>query len=187
MGIPVSAILDEHEALMNSVNGIAERFREVFQRHFWEPFVTKGMPAEEMPSLIMAVSQLPELATSVVTVEPHEPFVAFAEQYLARAAESVPNEPTANNPGSSPQSAENRNTLTKRSTDCWGVLRQIAVGVRARGFERGDSSCSASYDGRHGPLRSCRDDRGRSRAPRTHTTACLANQPAPGGVIFEIR
>ena len=32
LGIPVSEILDEHEALTISVNGIAERFREVFQR-----------------------------------------------------------------------------------------------------------------------------------------------------------
>ena len=34
MGIPVLEILDEHETLIVSVNGIAERFREVFQRHF---------------------------------------------------------------------------------------------------------------------------------------------------------
>ena len=30
MGIPVSEILDVHEALMISVNGIADRFREAF-------------------------------------------------------------------------------------------------------------------------------------------------------------
>ena len=89
LGIPVSEILDEHEALIISVNGIAERFREVFHRHFWEPYVEKGMPAEEMPSLTAAVSQLTELATSVVTAELHQRFAAFAEQYLARAAESV--------------------------------------------------------------------------------------------------
>ena len=89
LGIPVSEILDEHEALMNSVNGIAERFRQVFQRHFWEPFAENGMHAEEMPSLTMAVSQLTELATRVVTAELHERFAAFAEQYLARAADSV--------------------------------------------------------------------------------------------------
>ena len=78
MGIPVSEILDEQEALTISVNGIAEWFREVFQRHFWEPFVRKGMPAEEMPSLTMAISQLTELATSVVTAELHKRFAAFA-------------------------------------------------------------------------------------------------------------
>ena len=88
-GIHASEILDEREALKISVNGIADRFREVFQRHFWDPFVSKGMPAEEMPSLTMALSQLTELATSVVTAELHVRFAAFAEQYLARAAESV--------------------------------------------------------------------------------------------------
>ena len=40
---------------MITVNGIAERFGEVFQRHFWEPYVSRGMPAEEMPSLMAAV------------------------------------------------------------------------------------------------------------------------------------
>ena len=74
---------------MISVNGIAERFSAVFQRHVWEPFVSKGVPAEEMSSLSAAVNQLTELATSVVTAEPHERFVAFAEEYLARAVESV--------------------------------------------------------------------------------------------------
>ena len=80
MEIPVSEILDEHEALMISVNGTAERFRKVFQHHFWELFVAEGMPTEEMPSLTAAVSQLTELATSTVTAELHERFAAFAEQ-----------------------------------------------------------------------------------------------------------
>ena len=43
------------------------------------------MPAEEMSSLTAAVSQLTELATSVVTAELHERFAAFAEQYFTRA------------------------------------------------------------------------------------------------------
>ncbi len=47
------------------------------------------MPAEEMPSLTAAVTQLTELATSVVTAELHERFAAFAEPYLAKAAASV--------------------------------------------------------------------------------------------------
>ena len=47
------------------------------------------MSVDEMPSLVAAVSQLTELATSVVTAELHERFAAFAEQYLARAVDSV--------------------------------------------------------------------------------------------------
>ena len=105
MGVPVSEILDEHEALMISVRGIAERFREVFKRHFREPFVRMGMPAEEMPSLTAAVNQLAELATSVVTGELHERFAAFAEHYLARVPESVTKDTTANNPPSAREPA----------------------------------------------------------------------------------
>ena len=89
MGIPVSEILDEHEALIVAVDGIAERFRDVFHRHFWEPYVSRGMPADEMPSLTAAVNQLTELAVSVVVAELHERFKAFVEEYLAGAAESV--------------------------------------------------------------------------------------------------
>lgn len=89
VGIPVSEILDEHQALSVAVNDIAERFRTVFHRHFWEPYADKGMPAEEMPSLATAVNQLTELATSVVTAELHDRFAAFADEYLARAAESI--------------------------------------------------------------------------------------------------
>ena len=89
VGIPVSVILDEHEALVVAVNGIAERFRTVFHRHFWEPYTDKGMPAEEMHSLTTVVNQLTELATSVVTAELHDRFVTFADEYLAQAAESI--------------------------------------------------------------------------------------------------
>lgn len=88
-GIPVSEILDEHAALMISVNGIADRFRKVFEHHFWEPFVERGMPTEEIPSLTEAVDQLTEVATSVVVAELHERFATFAKQYLTRATESV--------------------------------------------------------------------------------------------------
>ena len=37
----------------------------------------------------MAVSQLTEVATSVITAELHDRFAACAEEYLARPAESV--------------------------------------------------------------------------------------------------
>ena len=87
LGIPVSEILDEYQALTASVSGISERFRQVFQQHFWDPFVEAGMSPEEIPSLSEAVAQLTELATSTVTAELHEHFAAFAEQYLSRATE----------------------------------------------------------------------------------------------------
>ena len=49
LGIPASEIFDEREALIISVNGIAERFREVFHRHFWEPYVERACPPRRCP------------------------------------------------------------------------------------------------------------------------------------------
>lgn len=87
MGIPVAEILDEYEALHAAVSQIADRFRAVFEHHLWEPFVERGMPTDEVPSLTADVHQLTELATSVVTTELHDRFTAFAAEYLARAGE----------------------------------------------------------------------------------------------------
>ncbi len=86
LSIPAFEILDEYQFLTTAVNSIAERFRDVFERHFWEPFVESGMPSEEIPALSAAVGQLTELAASVVTTELHERFAAFAAEYVARAA-----------------------------------------------------------------------------------------------------
>jgi len=87
LGVPVSEILDEYEALRAAVGEIAERFRAVFEKHLWEPFVDRGMPPDEIPSLSAEVGQLTELATSVVTTELHDRFASFAAEYLARAEE----------------------------------------------------------------------------------------------------
>jgi len=88
LGVPVAEILDEYEALRAAVGEIADRFRAVFERHLWDPFVDRGMPTDEIPSLTADVGQLTELATSVVTTELHDRFAAFAAEYLAHAEES---------------------------------------------------------------------------------------------------
>lgn len=89
LGVPVSEILDEYEALQRAVDAIAGRFRRVFEKHLWEPFVAGGMTAEDVPALAADVAKLTELATSVVTTELHDRFAAFAEEYMAKAAEGV--------------------------------------------------------------------------------------------------
>lgn len=88
LGVPVSEILDEYQALGAAVAEIANRFRAVFERHLWEPFVERGMPADEIPALSADVGQLTELATSVVTTELHDRFAAFATEYLERATKA---------------------------------------------------------------------------------------------------
>lgn len=75
-------------ALSAAVSEIADRFRAVFERRLWEPFVDRGMPADEIPSLTADVGQLTELATSVVTTELHDRFAAFAAEYPTRAEDS---------------------------------------------------------------------------------------------------
>ena len=85
LGVPVAEILDEYEMLRDAVGEIADRFRAVFERRLWGPFVDKGMPVDELPTLAANVGQLAELATSVVTTELHDRFAAFAAEYLDQA------------------------------------------------------------------------------------------------------
>lgn len=85
LGVPVSDILDEYEALGAAVDEIATRFRAVFEEHIWKPFADRGMPTSEVANLTDEVGQLTELATSVVTVELQERFAAFAADYVAKA------------------------------------------------------------------------------------------------------
>ena len=88
LGVPISRILDEYEALQASVAAIAERFVAVFEEYLWEPFVADGLDAAEIPKLTADVGQLTELASSVVTVELHERFANFTEEYLERGQEA---------------------------------------------------------------------------------------------------
>ena len=89
LGVPVPEILDEYVALRSAVGDIADRFRAVFEKHLWEPFVARGMPADEIGSLSADVAKLTELATSVVTTEMHDRFASFADDYLAQAKKLV--------------------------------------------------------------------------------------------------
>jgi hypothetical protein len=59
-----------------------------FERHLWDPILERGMNADEIPTLTADVSQLAELATSVVTTELHNRFADFTADYLRRADSS---------------------------------------------------------------------------------------------------
>lgn len=85
MGVPVGEILDEYDALRGAVEGIAERFRAVFERHVWQPFAADGMPPDRVPELTGDVTRLTELATAVVVTELQERFAQFAADYLSRS------------------------------------------------------------------------------------------------------
>ncbi|MEL7155573.1 MAG: MerR family transcriptional regulator [Actinomycetota bacterium] len=89
LGVPVPEILDQYESLQAAIDGIAERFRAVFERHLWDPFVARGMPMAEASTLTAEVGQLAELATSVVTVELDRRFAGFTTEYLEQAGQST--------------------------------------------------------------------------------------------------
>jgi DNA-binding transcriptional MerR regulator len=89
LGIPVSEILDEHEVLREALTTVAERFQAVFERHVWARFESEGMPADDVPRLAADVTQLTELATSVVVNELRDQFAALAQRYLDRVAEAT--------------------------------------------------------------------------------------------------
>lgn len=88
LGVPDRSILDEYEALRSAVREIARRFRAVFDRHLWTPFVDRGMPTDQIPSSVQMWGHLTELAASVVTAELHDCFTAFAAEYVTRAEDS---------------------------------------------------------------------------------------------------
>lgn len=87
LGIPISAILDEYEALQASVGEIADRFRAVFERYFWAEFADRGMPENEIPDLTDAAARMARLATGSVTAELNVRFTEFIEGYVSRASE----------------------------------------------------------------------------------------------------
>jgi DNA-binding transcriptional MerR regulator len=93
LGVPVSEILEEYQALSTTVAAIAERFRSVFERHAWQPFENDGMPPEQLPKLSSDVNQLTALATAVVTTELREHLAAFFNDYLNRAQQRHTEEP----------------------------------------------------------------------------------------------
>jgi hypothetical protein len=85
LGVPVAEVLDEYQALRDAVAQIAERFRVVFERRVWAPFVDAGMPADRVPALTDDVEKLSVLASAVVDVELKERFAALAAEYVDRA------------------------------------------------------------------------------------------------------
>jgi DNA-binding transcriptional MerR regulator len=85
LGIPVGEILDEYEALVGSVDAIAERFRAVFERHVWQPFTEAGRPADDVPELVADVERLADVALSVVASALRLRFADLAARYLAEA------------------------------------------------------------------------------------------------------
>lgn len=85
LGIPVSEMLDEYEALQQAVGDIADRFRSVFERHLWSAFTRDGKRAEDLVGLTEATGRLAQLATLSVTAELNARFASFVQDYMDEA------------------------------------------------------------------------------------------------------
>ncbi len=83
--MPIGEILDEYEALRAATAAVATRFRAVFDRHLWQPFVDAGQPADRVATLPADAATLATLAQSVVATELSDRFDAFVAGYVERA------------------------------------------------------------------------------------------------------
>ena len=82
LGVPADEILDEYEQLRTQTDEIARRFTELFRRRMWEPFVTRGMPAEQIPPLLETLEKLAPLAGDVTALSLRHSLQAAAESFV---------------------------------------------------------------------------------------------------------
>lgn len=86
LGVPPEVILDEYEVLREDASTIAGRFTDLFRTHLWEPFVDRGMPAEQVQELIGALERLGPLAEAVVVMSLRHALQGQAERFLQAEA-----------------------------------------------------------------------------------------------------
>ncbi len=89
LGIPIDEILDEHARLQQATAAIAERFTALFERHLWQPFLERGLPADEVRRLTEVLQQLSALAEGVVVVALRASLRRAAATFLAAQAERL--------------------------------------------------------------------------------------------------
>jgi len=85
-GIPVKEMMDELEALQDMAGTIAGRFTAVFERHMWEPFVTAGLPADQVRPLTESLQRLSTLAEAVTDAVLRDALRDKAGEFLAQQA-----------------------------------------------------------------------------------------------------
>jgi DNA-binding transcriptional MerR regulator len=89
LGIPMDEILDEHARLQEATAVVAERFTRLFERHLWEPFLERGLPAGEVRRLTDVLQRLSALAEGVVVVALRVSLQRAAATFLAAQAERL--------------------------------------------------------------------------------------------------
>jgi DNA-binding transcriptional MerR regulator len=86
LGVPADEILDEYEQLRAQADEIARRFTDLFRRRMWSPFVTRGMPVDQIPPLLATLDQLAPLAEQVATMSLRHALQSSAEAFIKTEA-----------------------------------------------------------------------------------------------------
>lgn len=90
LGVPADEVLDEYEALLDTVRSVTARFVAVFERHFLAPVEAEGFMPEGVRRLTETLDRLRELSTRVVTAAMRQAFAEAATAKLAELAAAVP-------------------------------------------------------------------------------------------------
>lgn len=65
-GYPIRSLLAEAEQLTTDLDGVAERWVELFRCHVWEPHVARGMPPEELEQMTAFLQRMRPLLGTIV-------------------------------------------------------------------------------------------------------------------------
>jgi DNA-binding transcriptional MerR regulator len=82
LGVRATQILDEYENLRAETDAIAHRFTDLFSRRMWAPFVSNGMPPDQIPPLLATLDQLAPLAENLTTMALRHSLQAAAESFI---------------------------------------------------------------------------------------------------------
>jgi DNA-binding transcriptional MerR regulator len=82
IGVPLSEVIDEFEALKSALAPVALRFTDLFRRFIWTTFVQRGYPPEELKILVTKLEQLNRLAGDIVTSTLASALKESAERFL---------------------------------------------------------------------------------------------------------
>ena len=90
LGVPAAEVLDEYEALLETVRPVTARFVAVFERHFLAPVEAEGFTPEGVRTLTETLDRLRDLSTRVVTAAMRQAFAEAATTKLTELAAALP-------------------------------------------------------------------------------------------------
>ncbi len=88
-GVPGDEILDQYELLRAHTDGIAQQFTELFRRHLWAPFATRGMPRDQVAPLVRTLEDLAHLAENVTAMALRHSLQASADSFVRSESERL--------------------------------------------------------------------------------------------------